>query len=595
MDRIVKDDGNLDVELFDKVVEATLDAKNPKKNEAEKILSEFLDNPNSWTKVDSIIRQSKSSQSKFIGLKVLEDNIKVRWNLLDDNTKEAIRNYVISYIMANSTTSSTDIVLKRFNSILIDIVKKEWPKKFPNFINDLISASESSSMIVCSNALVILKQVNEDVFMLTEDVTTAKKGILRKALHYEYPQIFAFIQKILEYSRTQEVEGALLKNSFFCFESYCNHLSAEYIFSTSLIDIIMFHLDSSHSIEVLSSIYKITRLFEVNTESEDGNIDIPNNIDPERFFNQINFINNGLLSFWKKYLGKFESEREFSSLYKNFEENEKSFVKLMGKCLASIFRNFFPQIPEDDLKRGLTYLRNISNVDDLDLFQQLFSTWKVIIKKFYSEYPVLPATNRGLNRTKYDFILVAMIPVFVKFMPKPDEVFIAVNELGEVVRDKTMKTSEIEFYESMRDNFYCMAFCIDSEIRNYFIKEVDKFKNVGHNWDKTEINKVCWSFGCLAGVFSKKDERLIYIDVLKSLLTLCEIKTTKEDKAVVASNIIFLTGQFQRFMKDNFDFFSVILVKIIEFSVENHEGVKEMAANSFFKICEWANPFIVFF
>jgi exportin-1 len=62
------------------------------------------------------------------------------------------------------------------------------------------------------------------------------------------------------------------------------------------------------------------------------------------------------------------------------------------------------------------------------------------------------------------------------------------------------------------------------------------------------------------------------VTVIKDLLGLCEIKRGKDNKAVVASDIMYIVGQYPRFLKAHWKFLKTVVNKLFEFMHETHEG-----------------------
>lgn len=60
--------------------------------------------------------------------------------------------------------------------------------------------------------------------------------------------------------------------------------------------------------------------------------------------------------------------------------------------------------------------------------------------------------------------------------------------------------------------------------------------------------------------------------VIKDLLGLVEIKRGKDNKAVVASDIMYIVGQYPRFLKAHWKFLKTVINKLFEFMHETHEG-----------------------
>ena len=52
------------------------------------------------------------------------------------------------------------------------------------------------------------------------------------------------------------------------------------------------------------------------------------------------------------------------------------------------------------------------------------------------------------------------------------------------------------------------------------------------------------------------------------------MKRGKDNKAVVASNIMYIVGQYPRFLKAHWKFLKTVVNKLFEFMHETHEGFK---------------------
>ena len=82
--------------------------------------------------------------------------------------------------------------------------------------------------------------------------------------------------------------------------------------------------------------------------------------------------------------------------------------------------------------------------------------------------------------------------------------------------------------------------------------------------------------------------------VCKDLLGLCEQKRGKDNKAVIASNIMYVVGQYPRFLRVHWKFLKTVTNKLFEFMHEFHEGVQDMACDTFIKIVmKCRNHFVI--
>uniref|UniRef100_A0A7S2R089 Exportin-1 n=2 Tax=Eucampia antarctica TaxID=49252 RepID=A0A7S2R089_9STRA len=83
---------------------------------------------------------------------------------------------------------------------------------------------------------------------------------------------------------------------------------------------------------------------------------------------------------------------------------------------------------------------------------------------------------------------------------------------------------------------------------------------------------------------TEDEEKRFLVTVIKDLLGLCEQKRGKDNKAVIASNIMYVVGQYPRFLKAHWKFLKTVVNKLFEFMHESHPGVQDMACDTFLKI-----------
>ena len=73
---------------------------------------------------------------------------------------------------------------------------------------------------------------------------------------------------------------------------------------------------------------------------------------------------------------------------------------------------------------------------------------------------------------------------------------------------------------------------------------------------------------------------------IRDLLSLCEITRGKDHKAIIASNIMYVVGQYPRFLRAHWKFLKTVVNKLFEFMHETHPGVQDMACDTFVKIAQ---------
>ncbi|KAL7003798.1 Exportin-1 [Sarracenia purpurea var. burkii] len=108
----------------------------------------------------------------------------------------------------------------------------------------------------------------------------------------------------------------------------------------------------------------------------------------------------------------------------------------------------------------------------------------------------------------------------------------------------------------------------------------------GEDWTWNNLNTLCWAIGSISGSMLEEQENRFLVMVIRDLLNLCEITKGKDNKAVIASNIMYVVGQYPRFLRAHWKFLKTVVNKLFEFMHETHPGVQDMACDTFLKIVQ---------
>ncbi|KAL7677392.1 hypothetical protein ACOME3_003629 [Neoechinorhynchus agilis] len=111
-----------------------------------------------------------------------------------------------------------------------------------------------------------------------------------------------------------------------------------------------------------------------------------------------------------------------------------------------------------------------------------------------------------------------------------------------------------------------------------------KYQATGNQFTWSGLNTLCWAIGSISGSLTEDEERRFLVFVIKELLSLCEAKRGKDNKAIIAANIMYVVGQHPRFLRAHWKFLKTVCNKLFEFMHESHEGVQDMACDTFLTI-----------
>ena len=76
--RLLDKSQEFDIALLDNVISAAYNPTNPQRAAANKALMTLQENPDLWGHADAILEKAKNHQTRFFGLQILDDAIRMR-------------------------------------------------------------------------------------------------------------------------------------------------------------------------------------------------------------------------------------------------------------------------------------------------------------------------------------------------------------------------------------------------------------------------------------------------------------------------------------------------------------------------------------
>ncbi len=137
--------------------------------------------------------------------------IKTRWGALPDAQREGIKNYVSNLIIKISTDEGAfrheRTFLNKLDLVLVDILKQDWPVKWPSFIPDIVGASKTNETL-CENSMHILRLLSEEVFDFSKnELTQAKTKELKNSFNEQFGQVHELCLMVLNASQVPGGHG----------------------------------------------------------------------------------------------------------------------------------------------------------------------------------------------------------------------------------------------------------------------------------------------------------------------------------------------------------------------------------------------------
>ncbi|KAK3780651.1 hypothetical protein RRG08_028099 [Elysia crispata] len=583
----------LDIQLLDNVVSSMYTSDGQQQRVAQEILTSLKEHPDAWTRVDTILEFSSNQQTKYYALQILENVIKTRWKVLPRTQCEGIKKYIVGLIIKTSSEASLlereKVYLGKLNMILVQILKYEWPRNWPSFISDIIGASKTNESL-CQNNMVILKLLSEEVFDFSSgQMTQAKAKHLKDTMCSEFSQIFQLCQFVMDNSQNAPLVGATLETLL----RFLNWIPLGYIFETKLITTLIYKFLN----------VPMFRNITMKCLTEIAGVQASQNYD-EQF---IQLFTLGMTQL-KQML---PVDTNIKEAYQGGTDDEQNFIQNLSLFLCTFLKEHAQLVEKKQelhqlLVEALQYLILISHVEEVEIFKICLEYWSSLASDLYKEnpfsdlssaplivsFPESPSfMSRGQNqdmpmrRQLYNPLLSKVRLVMISRMAKPEEVLVVENDQGEVVREFMKDTDSINLYKNMRETLVYLTHLDYTDTENIMTEKLHNQVN-GTEWSWKNLNTICWAIGSISGAMHEDDEKRFLVTVIKDLLGLCEQKRGKDNKAIVASNIMYVVGQYPRFLRAHWRFLKTVVNKLFEFMHETHDGVQDMACDTFIKIAQ---------
>ncbi|KAJ6855105.1 hypothetical protein NC651_039930 [Populus alba x Populus x berolinensis] len=624
----------LDVPLLDATVAAFYGTGSKEERAAaDRILQDLQSNPDMWLQVVHILQNTKNLNTKFFALQVLEGVIKYRWNALPVEQRDGMKNYISEVIVQLSSNEASfrmeRLYVNKLNVTLVQILKHEWPARWRSFIPDLVAAAKTSETI-CENCMVILKLLSEEVFDFSRgEMTQQKIKELKQSLNsntskpllryhticffdamYVFHQELSFvvysefqlIHELCLYVLSASQRTELIQATLSTLHAFLSWIPLGYIFESPLLETLLkfFPMPSYRNL-TLQCLTEVAAL------------------------NFGDFYNMQYIKMYNFFMVQLQailpSTTKIPEAYANGSSEEQAFIQNLALFFTSFYKSHIRVLESSQenisaLLMGLEYLINISFVDDTEVFKVCLDYWNSLVLELFEPHHNLdtPAATVNMMGLQVECIHYHMMPLLhgmvdglgsqilqrrqlyaapmsklrmlmICRMAKPEEVLIVEDENGNIVRETLKDNDVLVQYKIMRETLIYLSHLDHEDTEKQMLKKLSKQLS-GEDWTWNNLNTLCWAIGSISGSMMEEQENRFLVMVIRDLLNLCEITKGKDNKAVIASNIMYVVGQYPRFLRAHWKFLKTVVNKLFEFMHETHPGVQDMACDTFLKIVQ---------
>lgn len=477
--------------------------------------------------------------------------------------------------------------------MLVNILKQDWPHNWPTFISDIVGSSKTSESL-CENNMLILKLLSEEVFDFSKNEMTSEKARLMKAsMNEEFTLVFQLCEFILGAS----TRASLINATLITLQRFISWIPLGYVFETNLMStlIMKYFPVPAFRVAVVDCLTEVACL--------------PDNEIPEGYHPAVQMLLKQFVTQLEQIIPR---TTDLAESFDAGSEQDQLFIARLALFFGSFLKAHLKQfqVPGSELEivliEALHYFLMVSKVDDEEIFKTCLEFWHFFTKEQYIKELGLKAPSPGALSTngmagffsmptpghsKHDAVMAytathsELRHVLIDRMVKPEEVIIVEDDNGEIIREMTKDTDVIAQYKTMREALVYLTHLDSDDTEIIMLKKLDvQLRPMQFTW--TGLNTLCWAIGSVSGAMGETEEKRFLVTVIKDLLKLCEDIRGKDNKAVVASNIMYIVGQYPRFLRAHWKFLKTVVNKLFEFMHETHPGVQDMACDTFLKISQ---------
>ncbi|KAG5144433.1 hypothetical protein JHK84_029976 [Glycine max] len=640
----------IDVPLLDATVAAFYGTgSKEQRTAADQILRDLKNNPDTWLQVMHILQNTQSLNTKFFALQVLEGVIKYRWNALPVDQRDGMKNFisdVIVQLSGNEASFRTDrLYVNKLNIILVQILKHEWPVRWRSFIPDLVSAAKTSETI-CENCMAILKLLSEEVFDFSRgEMTQQKIKELKHSLNSEFQLVHELCLYVLSVSQRTELICATLST----LHAFLSWIPLGYIFESPLLETLlkffpipayrnltlqcltevaalqfgnyydahikMYNIFMGQLQTILPPTTNIPEAYSHGSSEEQVHIRILESTQENisalllglEYLINISYVDDTevfkvCLDYWNVLVSElFEPQRSL--------ENPAA-ANMIGLQVPGMIDGIGSQL----LQRRQLYASPMSKLRMLMICRMAKPEEVLIVEDengnivretmkdndVLVQYKIMRETLIYLSHLDHDDTEKQMLRKLSKQLSGEDWTWNNLNTLCWAIG--SISGSMVEEQGHIYDGLVRTEHRATKEART----SLDREETELYNWEKGfwvkcntrdaslegRPNGLTYVFFLLILLNSYNSHLVLWqenrflVMVIRDLLNLCEITKGKDNKAVIASNIMYVVGQYPRFLRAHWKFLKTVVNKLFEFMHESHPGVQDMACDTFLKIVQ---------
>ena len=572
--------GEADLELLNKAcILLSTSSDEAEIENIHQILTKFCERPDCFDFCFPIINGEFHTYTKFLAFQIIKKNVLDNWFNFQEDDKTKIRTEILVSIVKMVKEGQKYFTVSMANQSLIEVLKFDWPEKWPSFIDELVATCQNEGILFLKNGLDILKMLADEVSssLTVNHLTKDRVRAIQSGFIKEFFTIYSLIENAFN-SSTQsegidpddifEIETKALNT----FSSLIPVVKSEQLLESSFVSNIAPLIQDDRFVFSVFSIFG--KFCEYISESDTDN-------SLAKQFQQ------SLLSVFQ------ESIHQIYSTYGetvNFNCVEYDDFLILVSCVYEFLHLFVPILETSEYNSEITTAIGwiiqscttdyIDKNDDLSLFSEVIKFWNFISKIIFR------SASQEANPFHEIFLdsITYVIPFLVQNIVSPYTVIEISGTSNHFHYYLSTNSYESTLYDTMKETFIILYGLKKNDLSNAISMQVDNLK--ADQYNANTINSICWTVGSISKAASDEENSDLMGIIIPILIGIVQTENETDDptletiKITASQGLLFLCSQEAKYFQSNPDFLSSLVQIILKFLVSDDSSLIVVAIHT---------------
>ncbi|GBG26767.1 Exportin-6 [Hondaea fermentalgiana] len=248
---------------------------NDEKRRIENGLSQLRESAEGVELSCQILNDSKNEYAIWFACLSLEHVVQTRWTSV--TKRDEVRSFVMRYALRQHGGALPKYIVTKLAKVVVEMAKHDWPKRYPSFLQDIMSACAQSDETTSTAGLQILLLAIEEFALENSKavVTSTRQKELRELLKRELPGIINIVSNVLRHGlgTSNVTEGRTLPRvslAFSILQQVLAWAQLSQVLNGEVMDAVFRYMTALRSVHAIEALMCINEMLDKNLVPRDA-------------------------------------------------------------------------------------------------------------------------------------------------------------------------------------------------------------------------------------------------------------------------------------------------------------------------------------